>query len=256
VGGCGLLDALADLRCAGESLQCTFLAILGRRVPLRAESNAPSQTFLFADLASYTVVTEVHGDEEAARIVEKYCADLRQLLSEHNAREVKTIGDAMLVRVPDAGQAVLLGTRAALELGGAAHGSPSVRVGMHYGAAIEKSGDYFGRAVNIAARVSAIAAAGEVLVTDDVVRAAGKVESVRFMERGRHVLKGIEEPVMIYLAVSVGEHSPEGLPIDPVCQMAVDPDRAAASVLHEGSRYHLCSLRCLRLFAAHPEHYV
>jgi adenylate cyclase len=198
----------------------------------------------------------VHGDEEAARIVEKYCDDLRRLLLEHNGHEVKTIGDAMLVRVPDADQAVLLGTRAALELGGAAHGSPSVRVGMHYGAAIERSGDYFGRAVNIAARVSAIAGAGEVLVTDDVVLAAGDVESVRFIERGRHVLKGIEEPVLIHLAVAVGEHSSEGLPIDPVCQMAVDPHRAAASVFHEGRRYHLCSWRCLRLFAAHPNRYV
>jgi adenylate cyclase len=219
-------------------------------------SRPPSQTFLFADLASYTVLTEVHGDEEAARIVEAYCDDLRQLLSEHHGHEVKTIGDAMLVRVPDADQAVLLGTRAALELGGAAHGSPSVRVGMHFGTAIEKSGDYFGHTVNVAARVSAIAGAGEVLVTDDVVRAAGAVESVQFIERGRHVLKGIEEPVLIHLAVAAGEHSPEGLPIDPVCQMAVDPGRAAASVFHEGSRYHLCSLRCLRLFAAHPEHYV
>jgi adenylate cyclase len=221
----------------------------------RAHAEAGSQTFLFADLASYTVLTEVHGDEEALRLVEQYCEGVRRLLSEHGGYEVKTIGDAMLVRVPDAGQAVRLGVHVAVELGGAAHGSPSVRVGMHRGTAIERSGDYFGRTVNIAARVSALARAGEVLVTDEVVRAAGEIESIRFLERGREALKGIEEPVLIYRALAGDHPSSEGLPIDPVCHMAVDPERAAASVLHEGRRYYLCSLRCLRQFAADPERF-
>ncbi len=219
-------------------------------------SESEAQTFLFADLASYTVLTEVHGDEEAVRLVEDYCEGMRQLLPEHGGHEVKTIGDALLVRVPDAGQAVRLGIRAARELGGAEHGFPSVRVGMHCGPAIERSGDYFGRTVNIAARVSALAGAGEVLVTDDIVTAAGPVESVRFIERGRHPLKGIEEPVLIYLASPGAQESPEGLPIDPVCHMAVDPERAAGMVVHEGTRYYFCSVHCVRRFAAEPEGFV
>jgi YHS domain-containing protein len=109
--------------------------------------------------------------------------------------------------------------------------------------------------VNIAARVSALARAGEALVTAEVVHAAGELESVQFVERGRQTLKGIEEPTLIYCALPAGNVSPEGLPIDPVCQMAVDPDRAAASVFHEGRRYYLCSLQCLRQFAAEPERF-
>jgi adenylate cyclase len=215
-----------------------------------------AQTFLFADLASYTVLTEVHGDEEAVRLVEGYTEGMRRLLPEHGADEVKTIGDALLVRVPKADEAVLLGIRAARELGGAEHGFPSVRVGMHFGPAIERSGDFFGRTVNIAARVSALARAGEVLVTDDVVTAAGKVESVRFIERGRHPLKGIEEPVLIFLASPGAQESPEGLPIDPVCHMAVDPERGTGTLVHEGTQYHFCSLHCVRRFAADPEVFV
>lgn len=215
-----------------------------------------AQTFLFADLASYTVLTEVHGDEEAVRLVDDYCAAMRRLLPEHGAEEVKTIGDALLVRVPDAGHAVRLGLRAAHELGGARHGFPSVRVGMHHGPAIERSGDYFGRTVNIAARVSALAGAGEVLVTDDVVEAAGAVESVRFIERGRHPLKGIEDPVLLYLASAGAQETPEGLPIDPVCHMAVDPDRAAGMLVHENTRFLFCSLHCARRFAAEPDRFV
>jgi len=219
-------------------------------------SEPDPQTFLFADLASYTVMTEVHGDEEAVRLVEHYCEGIRGLLPDHGGHEVKTIGDALLVRVPGADQAVRLGIRAAREIGGAEHGFPSVRVGMHHGPAIERSGDYFGRTVNIAARVSALAGAGEVLVTDDVVQAAGEVESVRFIERGRHPLKGIEQPVLIYLASPGAQESPEGLPIDPVCHMAVDPERAAAMVVHEGVRYYFCSVHCVRRFSGEPGQFV
>jgi adenylate cyclase len=215
-----------------------------------------AQTFLFADLASYTALTEVHGDEEAVRLVDDYCSAMRRLLPEHGAHEVKTIGDALLVRIPAADQAVRLGIRAAREIGGAEHGFPSVRVGMHHGPAIERSGDYFGRTVNIAARVSALAGAGDVLVTDEVVRAAGEIESVRFIERGRHPLKGIEEPVLIYLASPGAQESPEGLPIDPVCHMAIDPERAAGMIVHEGTRYYFCSLHCVRRFSGEPEQFV
>jgi YHS domain-containing protein len=110
--------------------------------------------------------------------------------------------------------------------------------------------------VNIAARVSALASAGEVLVTDEVVRAAGEVESVRFIDRGRHPLKGIEEPVLIYLASQGAQESPEGLPVDPVCHMAVDPRRSAGVIVHEGVRYHFCSMHCVRRFAGEPEQFV
>jgi adenylate cyclase len=215
-----------------------------------------AQTFIFADLASYTALTEVHGDEEAVRLVESYCAAMRRLLGEHGGHEVKTIGDALLVCVPDAAEGVRLGIRAAREVGGAEHHHPSVRVGMHHGLAIERAGDYFGRTVNIAARVSALAGAGEVLVTDEVVRAAGDVDRVQFREHGRHALKGIEEPVLIYFAVPGGEQSPEGLPLDPVCHMAVDPERAAAIVMHEGVRYYLCTPQCARRFINRPEQFV
>ena len=215
-----------------------------------------AQTFLFADLASYTALTEIHGDEEAVRLVEDYCTAVRRLLPEHGGQEVKTIGDALLVRVPDPDQAVQLGIRVAQEIGGAEHGLPSVRVGMHYGPAIERSGDYFGRTINLAARVSALAGAGEVLVTEDVVQAAGKIASVRFIGRGRHPLRGIENPVAIYLASPGAQQSPEGLPIDPVCDMAVDPERAAGMVVHEGVRYHFCSVHCVRRFVSGPEQFV
>jgi adenylate cyclase len=218
-------------------------------------SQQTAQTFLFADLAGYTALTEVHGDEEAAKLVADYCASIRALLPDHGAEEIKTIGDALLIYVPQAGDAVRFGLRVAHEVG-AQHGFPAVRVGMHHGTAIEREGDYFGRTVNIAARVSALAGAGEVLVTGAVVEAAGSVESVRFIDRGRHPLKGIEEPVNVYLASAGAEETPEGLPIDPVCRMGVDPERAVGVLVHEGTRYYFCSMHCAKRFAEQPDRFV
>jgi YHS domain-containing protein len=100
--------------------------------------------------------------------------------------------------------------------------------------------------------VSAIAAADEVLATGTVLDAAGEIEGVRFHERGRHTLKGVSEPVSIYLA-SRGPVTK--LPIDPVCQMAVDPRRAAGTLEYEGTRYHFCSLDCARRFMERPQQF-
>jgi adenylate cyclase len=139
---------------------------------------------------------------------------------------------------------------------GRQHGFPSVRVGMHTGPAVERSGDWFGAAVNLAARVSGAAAGGEVLLTDATRDAAGQLEGIALVERGRQTLKNVTEPVVLVAADPAGERSREGLAIDPVCRMAVDSEQAAGSLRHDGVDYHFCSLDCARTFAEAPERYV
>ena len=212
------------------------------------------QTFLFADLAGYSALTDVHGDEEAVRLVEGYFETMRTLMPPYSAAEVKSIGDALLLRVGSASSAVELGLRITNDVG-AQHGFPAVRVGMHHGTAIERGGDYFGQTVNVAARVASLAGAGEVLVTDAVVAAAGTVDAVRFIERGGHSLKGIADPVPIYLAAASDAEVGEANPIDPVCQMVVHPERAGGMLVHDGRHYYFCSIQCARRFAEDPSRF-
>ena len=119
-------------------------------------SEAAAQTFLFADLAGFTALTEAHGDDQAADLVGGFCAAVRELLAAHQAREVKAIGDALMLRAVDAAAAIRLGLCIVHDVG-AQHGFPLVRVGMHTGPAVERDGDWFGATVNLAARVSAAA---------------------------------------------------------------------------------------------------
>jgi len=214
----------------------------------------PDQTFIFADLAGFTAMTEVHGDEEAADLAAEFCRAVRGLLSDHHAHEIKTIGDALMIRAEDAAQAVELGLRIVEEVG-AQHGFPTVRVGMHTGSAVERDGDWFGGAVNLAARVSGAASGGEVLLSEATRQAAADLGPIRLRERGRRELKNVGEPVLLFAAERAGEHDDRGLPIDPVCRMAVDPERSAGALRFANTEFHFCSMTCVQAFAAAPERY-
>ena len=158
-----------------------------------------------------------------------------------------------MLRIPDPGDAILLGIRLAHELF-EGHGAPAVRVGLHHGVAVERGGDYFGAAVNLAARVSAMAAGGEVLVSGPTAALVPELEGVVYESRGRHELRNVSEPVELFAALPVGA-STKNLPIDPVCRMAVDPDRAPGRLLHAGTAYFFCSLTCAGQFAQNPERF-
>jgi adenylate cyclase len=137
-----------------------------------------SGTFLFADIAGYTALTEAHGDLDAAELAATFCR-----ASTTGGELVKTIGDAVMVRHADPADAVALGLMAAHDVI-AGHGFPAVRVGMHHGPAIARAGDWFGATVNLAARVAAVAAGGEALLTETVREGAGELEGVDFETGG------------------------------------------------------------------------
>jgi Cu+-exporting ATPase len=65
----------------------------------------------------------------------------------------------------------------------------------------------------------------------------------------------VRDPVDLFAAVRTGEGSEGQLPVDPVCRMAVDPDRAAGRLMHEGTAYFFCTLACAGEFARQPDSY-
>jgi len=216
----------------------------------------PDATFLFADIAGFTALTEAHGDEEAAELVTDFCGAVRADLPEYGGEQVKTIGDAVMVRVPDPSQAVLLGLHIAHDVM-QGHGAPAVRVGLHHGPAIERERDYFGAAVNLAARVSAAATAGEVLLTAQTAELAPSIDGVLYESRGRQTLRNVRDPVDLVAAVREGQGgNGSGLAIDPVCRMAVDPDHSTGRLTYEDTTYFFCSLTCAGEFARRPERYL
>jgi len=187
------------------------------------------------------------------QLVEEFANVVQAELPRVDGEYVKTVGDALMLRVPDPADAVRLGlwiTRNAMS----GHQAPSVRVGGNHGSAVERNGDYFGSTINVAARVSALAAGGEVLVTGQTAALAPDLEGVLYESRGRQVLRNVAEPVEIFAVVRLDENA-DHLAIDPVCQMAVDPERAVGRLLLDEKAYYFCSLTCAAAFAQHPARY-
>jgi class 3 adenylate cyclase/YHS domain-containing protein len=216
-------------------------------------SEAVDQTFVFADLSGFTALTEAHGDDYAADVAADFSAAVRALLDEYGAVQVKAIGDGLLLRVLDAGRAAHLAARVVAESG--RHRSLGVRVGMHTGTAVQRGGDWFGAAVNLAARVAESARSGEALMTGATRDAAGDaLSSGQVVSRGRRALKNVSQPVEL-VALVLEDGRAGRLPVDPVCRMAVDPSQSHERVVHRGVEYHFCSSDCREAFTRDPRRY-
>jgi adenylate cyclase len=122
--------------------------------------------FVFADIAGFTALTEAHGDEEALALIADFSDAVSAELPAVGGEHVKTVGDALMLRIPDPADAVTVSLRIANDVM-SGHEAPAVRVGLHHGPALKRDGDYFGASVNLAARVAALASAGEVVLTGE-----------------------------------------------------------------------------------------
>jgi adenylate cyclase len=166
---------------------------------VRSSLPTEAHTFLFMDLVGFTALTAERGDDGAAEVALRFYGQVRKLLPEHCGEEIKTIGDAMMVRCEDPCQGIALGLGIADQMDAAAE-FPPVRIGVHTGSAVCRDGDWYGSAVNVAARLCAAAGGGDVLVSEATLEAAGSSRHVELGDRELHWLKNVPEPVPARLA--------------------------------------------------------
>jgi adenylate cyclase len=152
----------------------------------------------FADLAGYTRLTEEEGELEAVDAVERFVEAVETTLPD-DARVIKTIGDEVMIVGSDPGAL----TDWAVGFQQLQSEPPLPRIGIHYGEALYRDGDYYGRDVNISSRVAARSAGGEVLVTRPVVERGGS--HLEFERIAEVRLKGFTESVELFLARQRGE---------------------------------------------------
>jgi adenylate cyclase len=151
--------------------------------------------FCFVDLTGFVRYTEEEGDDEALDLIERFVETVEATLPA-DALIVKTIGDEVMIVSPDP---VML-TEWAVGFLTLFTERPQPRVGLHYGRAVYRDGDYFGTEVNLTHRVVARALGGEVMVTTAVVDAIGSSQYLDFTPIGRVDLKGFPEPVELFTA--------------------------------------------------------
>jgi adenylate cyclase len=149
----------------------------------------------FVDLSGYTSLTERQGDTSAAEVADRFAEVVNRTTLAAGGRVVKLLGDGAMLHFPRGIDAV----RGALELLAAipAAGLPSAHAGVNAGPVVFRDGDYFGRTVNIAARVADRASPGELLVTDEVVPDPVP-DGLDFEPIGTASLKGLSADVTLY----------------------------------------------------------
>lgn len=165
---------------------------------LRQRSPRGIEAAVFADLSGYTALTEEAGDARAAQVSISLAQYVSEVGASHRGDVVKMLGDGVHFHFRDPDDAV----RASLDIveGVASRDLPPAHIGVNAGPMIYDEGDYFGRTVNIAARIAAQARAGQVFVGEDAHGAVAQ-SGYRLSPVGNFELKGIARPVMIYEAL-------------------------------------------------------
>ena len=151
-------------------------------------------TLCFIDLTGFTRFTEEEGDAEAYSVIEQFTDTVEATLPPE-ANVVKTIGDEVMVVSPDPSSL----TEWSVGFLSLFDDRPKPRVGIHYGAAVFRDGDYFGGQVNLAHRVVNRALGGEVLVTGPVAQTIEDHPDLELDGIGEVVLKGFPVPTPLFL---------------------------------------------------------
>jgi adenylate cyclase len=193
------------------------------------------RTVLFADLRGSTSMYETLGNAEATAVVTRSVSLLAQVVAKHGGQVVKTLGDGLMAvfetptasiaaademhdsmarvsMADDAEAAVVKGEEDGDEPGDSDEAQTlpprsavplKLQVGLAHGEIVEMSGDVFGDAVNVAARLLDHAGDNETLATSGVVELLGEWERSRFRSLDRMQLRGRVEPVHVHLQEAV-----------------------------------------------------
>jgi adenylate cyclase len=172
-------------------------------------------TFLFADIAGFSLLADLHGDEAAADLALYFLSRAESLASIHHGDVVKSLGDAVMIRTDDAADSIRIALDLVTEFSGDPD-LPAIHAGLHTGPAVQRADDWWGTTVNLAARVAAAAGAGQVLVTDSARLQAGQMASTRWRGLEPLRLKNIRLRVKVYAASRVAERLPARAPVIPL----------------------------------------
>ena len=179
--------------------------------PIVNPASPHTRAFLFADLRGYTAYVERHGDSAGRDLLRQFRVAVREVIGTFGGAEIRTEGDSFYVVFASVAEAV----RAGLAILAAVEQPIRVGIGIHAGESEDSDEGIVSGAVNLAARVCAAAAPGELLVTDTVRALTRTYLDVRFVSRGRRRFKGIGEPMALYQVVAAGDVLPRarrGLP--------------------------------------------
>jgi adenylate cyclase len=162
---------------------------------VRLASRDGTLTICFSDIEDSTLLNERLGDRGWLRVLGRHDKIVRRRVDDHSGHIIKSQGDGFMIAFASAHDAVLTAVdiQRALARGDLSvrHAPVRVRIGIHTGRAVQKEGDLYGRNVALAARVTAEADGGEILVSGQVCEALVDDQEIEFGEERNVELKGL-----------------------------------------------------------------
>ena len=210
-------------------------------------SLSASATVAFIDLAGFSAIADVYGDESALAVLEIFEGKVREALSDY-APPIKWIGDEAMLSFPDPESAIRV-------LGALLHACrndprlPLTRTGLNHGPVIQRDGDLFGSTVNIAARIAELASPGQLLATRSVAAAAASC-GILVKDLGKTALRSLAGEVDLF-EIELAP-APDPAWIDPVCKMHA-PFASYRRAKQEGPWF--CSPHCEEAYWKSPQTY-
>jgi adenylate cyclase len=210
-------------------------------------ASSPPATVAFVDIAGFSAIADVYGDASALAVLDLFEAMVRDALSDYEP-PIKWIGDEAMLAFPAPETAIealgklLPACRSEARL-------PLVRAGVNHGPVVRRGSDMFGSTVNVAARIAAIAAPGQLIATQPVADAAS-ARGILVRDLGMTALRSVAGEMPLFAIELAPAADPSW--IDPVCKMHAPyaPYRRAPD---EGPWF--CSERCETAYHKSPATY-
>jgi class 3 adenylate cyclase len=219
---------------------------------MNKEDTEVNASFLIADLAGYSSLTEVHGDISAADSVSKFQEIVNESLIDE-AKLVNQIGDEVLITSTNP-ESIL---RMAKELFNRTEREPefpSIHIGIHIGNVVKREGKYYGNTINLTSRICSYSLAGQILCSEEFIYAVKDSYEFEFIKLGDVQFKNVSKPVSIYEIVTNSENTKTK--IDPVCKMQVDTTNSQTLTTYKNKTYFFCSEDCYKKFIINPVIYI
>lgn len=216
------------------------------------EASEINTSFLIADLAGYTALTEIHGGFSASDLIHRYIELVEDSIKK-DTRLVERIGDEVLITSDSIGGLIDTSLTLLNTIENEPH-FPSVHMGLHSGLVIKRDGKYYGHTLNLTSRICSYARAGQILCSQEIVDTVKNSGKYSFLKLGNIQFKNVTDPLAVFEIVVDSKR--ESISFDPVCKMQIDINKSPAKLVYDGNTYFFCSYRCLKKIIKNPSIFI
>ena len=179
----------------GTSIEAVAASVYVEQPDLRPHT-APdgTVTLLFSDIEGSTPMNERLGDQRWMEVLREHNRLIREQVRSHEGFEVKTEGDGFMIAFQSARQAIECATamqRAFAQRNESAEEPVNIRIGLHTGEPVKEADDFYGKHVNLAARIASQASGGEILASALLKELIDSAGDIAFGDEQEVVLKGL-----------------------------------------------------------------